>query len=50
MYIFGDSFNYLFTAFYLSLCILVCSYFMLNLIVAVMLDNFQNMQNTQDKI
>jgi len=50
MYMIQDAYSYYFAAIYFSLCIIICSYFLLNLTVAVMLDNFSIMQNTSEKL
>ena len=43
MYSVQDSYNIFVSAVYFCLCVIICSYFLLNLTVAVMLDNFQEL-------
>lgn len=50
MYIIQDAYSYYFAAVYFTLCVIICTYFLLNLIVAVMLSNFTKMQNTDEKL
>ena len=50
MYTIQDAYSYWFSAIYFSLCVVINAYFVLNLTVAVMLDNFSLMQNTSDKL
>ena len=40
LYLIGDAYNVYVSAIYFVLCIIICSYFLLNLTVAVMLENF----------
>lgn len=40
MYMIFDGYSDWFGAIYFTICIILCSYFLLNLNVAVMLDNF----------
>lgn len=43
MYMVSDVYSSWFASIYFGLCITICSYFLLNLTVAVMLDNFTSL-------
>jgi hypothetical protein len=43
MYFIQDAYDTYVTAIYFCLCVIICSYFVLNLTVAVMLDNFNEL-------
>ena len=48
MYMIEDAYSVWVAALYFCLCIVVCSYFLMNLTVAVMLDEFQNLNKKND--
>ena len=43
MYIYQDAFNYYFVTFYFITCIIICSFFLLNLTIAVMLMEYEKL-------
>ena len=47
MYLIADSYNYYISAVYFIALVLVCAYFLLNLTVAVMWDNFAKLNQEQ---
>ena len=47
MYMVADSFNYYVSAIYFVALVLVCSFFLLNLTVAVMSDNFDKLRSEE---
>jgi len=53
MYIYQDSFSKIFTPLYFIFLLLVCSFFILNLTVAIMLNKYEEISNSEgneDKI
>jgi hypothetical protein len=40
VYMIGDAYNYIIAAIFFALIIIICSYFLLNLTIAVMLEQF----------
>ena len=48
MYFIGDAYNIYISAIYFVFCIIICSYFLLNLTVAVMLENFSELNKSED--
>ncbi len=48
MYFIGDAYNIYVSAMYFVFCIIICSYFLLNLTVAVMLENFSSLNKSED--
>lgn len=50
MYINQDGYNNWLPAIFFSLCIIICSYFLLNLTVAVMLENFSHLSSRDHEV
>lgn len=48
LYFIGDAYNIYVSALYFVFCIVICSYFLLNLTVAVMLENFSSLNKSED--
>ena len=48
LYFIGDAYNIYVSAIYFVFCIIICSYFLLNLTVAVMLENFSSLNKSED--
>lgn len=48
MYFIGDAYNIYISAMYFVFCIIICSYFLLNLTVAVMLENFSSLNRNEE--
>jgi hypothetical protein len=49
MYNVQDSYNVYLASVYFCLCVIICSYFLLNLTVAVMLDNFTELHKGESQ-
>lgn len=50
MYMIQDGIGFIQASIYFSICVMVGAYFLLNLTVAVMLSNYNKMQDTDDKL
>ena len=50
MNIFMDGYSMIFSVFYFPTCIIICSYFLMNLTVAVMLDHFIALNQKDDEV
>ena len=48
MYIFQDVYSPTFVALYFIVCVVVCSFFLLNLTIAVMLMEYDKLDNSED--
>ncbi len=49
MYFIGDAYSIYISAIYFVFCIIICSYFLLNLTVAVMLENFSSLNKSEEQ-